>query len=100
MSAEDMITSERIAFKDKLSVETKELTADQNKKERLKIKCDVVGCDYNTGFVTHELAQEQYQNHWIVKHEFVMRQMQYEKGKSFRDKKCEYQEEIEEAKRI
>ena len=71
-----------------MEIEVQELTAEQNKKERLRVKCDVVGCDFNTGFVTHELAK----NYWKVKHEFNLRKMQYENGKSFRDKEREDQE--------
>ena len=63
MDGEEITRSERLKAKEKVDMEVKEISEEQNRKERVKMKCEVQGCSFDTGYVTQEMAQERYKNH-------------------------------------
>ena len=85
----DVTRSERLKAKEKLEMEVKEISEEQNRKERVKMRCELQGCSFDTSYVTQEMAQEQYKNHWKVKHEFDVIKQSYENNKAYRERERE-----------
>ena len=96
--ADNLRRSNRIILKEGSVIESLKLADSDLAKERLKVSCSVVGCDFKTEYLPPLLAQQQSSEHWRARHKAKFEKEELAREKARKLEEMEQEMELEEKK--